>query len=116
MIDFYNKPIHSFSYSILFGSIAHNCLLLDTFLLAKIDELILNALSTIVRPEDLNFPPCMIFDQSFELLEYFEGFILMLQIEYPCFPGEVIDKDNIIEVATKGVHKHGFTKVRVDEL
>lgn len=40
----------------------------------------------------------------------------MLQIEYPCFPREIINKDYIIEVAAKGVHTHRARKFRMDEL
>lgn len=38
--DFYNRLVLSFNYCILFGSIGHSRLFLDTILLAKIDELI----------------------------------------------------------------------------
>ena len=51
---------------------------LNTYIFTILNELILDILTTIVRSEDLEFPPILVFNQGLKDFEEVKNFRLML--------------------------------------
>ena len=75
---------------------------LDTYMFAILDELRIDLLTTIVRPEDLEFPPKLVFNQGSKDFEEVKNFRLMLKEVNPTMPGKVIYEVECIFVLNHG--------------
>ena len=64
---------------------------LDTCILAILDEIKVDILTTIFKYEDLEFPPNLIFNQVSKYFEEVKNFRLMIYEVNPTIPGKVIN-------------------------
>ena len=63
---------------------------LNMYIFTILNELRLDILTTIVRSEDLESPPRLVFNQSLKDFEEAKNFRLMLQEVNPTVPGKFI--------------------------
>ena len=63
---------------------------LNTYICTILNEIRLEILTTIVKFEDLEFPPKLVFDQSIKDFEEAKNFRLLFQEVNPAKPGKVI--------------------------
>ena len=75
---------------------------LNTCICTIINKLRLDILTTIIRSEDLEFPPRLVFNQILKDFEEAKNFRLMFQEVNPTIPGKVIYESQCIFGLTHG--------------
>ena len=63
---------------------------MDTYIFVILDEIKLDILTTIVRSEDLEFCPLLVFNQSLKDFKEAKNFRLVFQEVNPTVPGKFI--------------------------
>ena len=89
---------------------------LDTCIIAMLDELKLDILTTIVRSEDLESPPRLIFNQGLKDFEEAKNFRLMFQEVNPTIPGKFIYEFQCIFGLTHSHMRKWASNITVDQL
>ena len=80
------------------------------------DEIRLDILTTISISEDLEFPPRLVFNQSFKDFEEDKNFRLVFQEINPAVPGKVIYEFQCIFVLTHLHMRKCSSNITVDQL
>ena len=89
---------------------------LNTCILTILNELKLEILTTIVRSQDLELPPRLVFNQSLKDFEEAKNFRLMIQEVNPTIPRKFIYEGKDILGLTRGNMREETKNVTVDEL
>ena len=89
---------------------------LNTYIFTILNEIKIDILTTIVRSEDLKFPPILVFNQSLKDFEEAKNFRFMLQEVNPTVPGKVIYEGKGIFGLTPGHMRAMTNNFTMDEL
>ena len=89
---------------------------LDTCIFAILYELRLDILTTIVRSEDLEFPPRLVFNQILKDFEEAKNFRLVFQEVKPAIPGKFIYESQCIFGLNHGNMREWASKITMDQL
>jgi len=57
---FHDGLVLSFTHTILLGIITYNGIILDSILILKVNEFIRSVFFTIIKPEELDYFPCLL--------------------------------------------------------
>ena len=106
----------SLSNTILLWCVRDWMLHMNTCIFTILNELRLDILTTIVRYEDLEFPPILVFNQSLKDFEEDKNFRLMLQEVNPTIPGKVIYEFQCIFGLTHWNMRKWTRNITVDQL
>src|SRR5271154_5435933 len=98
---FYDRPILSFSHSILLGIIGGSQLPLNPCFSAKTVKVFGGKLPSIIRSQGLDLSFGKILHKSFELTELSKYFIFTFQKINPGFAREIINKRDIVIIPAK---------------
>ena len=89
---------------------------MNTCIFTILNEIRLDILTTIVRSEDLEFPPKLVFNQSLKDFEEAKNFRLVFQEVNPAIPRKVINESQCIFGLTHGHMMEWVKKITVDQL
>ena len=89
---------------------------LNTHIFTILNELRLDILTTIVRSEDLEFPPKLVFNQSLKDFEEAKNFRLVFQEVNLAIPGKVMYEIQCIFGLTHGNIREWDRNITVDQL
>ena len=89
---------------------------LNTYICTILNELRIDILTTIVRSEDLEFPPRLVFNQSLKYFEEAKKFKLVFQEVNPAVPGNVIYECQFIFGLTHLHMRKWASNITLDQL
>ena len=89
---------------------------MNTCIFIILNKLKINILTTIVRSEDIEYPPRLVFHQGLKYFEEVKNFRLMLQEVNPTIPGKVIYEGQCIFGLTHGHMRKWTSNATVDQL
>ena len=110
------RSVLSLSNTILLWCVRDWMLHLNTCIFTILNELKVDIITTIVRYEDLESPPRLVFNQSLKDFEEAKNFILMLQEVNPTIPGKLIYEFQCIFSLNHGHMKEWTKNVTIDQL
>ena len=89
---------------------------MNTYIYTILNKIRLDILITIVRYEDLEFPPKLVFNQSLKYFEEAKNFKLVFQEVNPAIPRKVINESQCIFGLTHRHMREWASNITMDQL